>query len=198
MRFHGSLVVLFLAALALPRPAPACPLACVKEAAGLLRVELDALLSQGLPNTPMAGATVRVISGNFITARTVRSPYSRAIWARVEARFTTLQPGDILVRVDGRLSFGTLQFGGFAPAVGHHGGRRGHLARRVLRQPHQAHAAHARGLPSHRAHLLLVEADRLALRGEQHHVGAAVGERGADHRRARQGGARADRPACGP
>jgi amino-acid N-acetyltransferase len=47
----------------------AVALACVKEAAGLLRVELDALLSQGLPNSPMAGAAINTVSGNFITAQ---------------------------------------------------------------------------------------------------------------------------------
>ena len=44
---------------------------CDQEAAGQLRYEIEAAFSQGLPNTPMAGATVRVISGNFITARPV-------------------------------------------------------------------------------------------------------------------------------
>ena len=47
----------------------AAALACVKEAAGLMRVELDALLSQGLPNSPMAGADINTVSGNFITAQ---------------------------------------------------------------------------------------------------------------------------------
>jgi acetylglutamate kinase len=42
---------------------------CAQEAAGQLRYEIEAAFSQGLPNTPMAGATVRVISGNFITAQ---------------------------------------------------------------------------------------------------------------------------------
>ena len=42
-----------------------------QEAAGQLRFEIEATFSQGLPNTPMAGATVRVVSGNFITARPV-------------------------------------------------------------------------------------------------------------------------------
>ena len=46
-------------------------LQCVKEAVGLLRVEIDALLSLGLPNTPMAGAAINTVSGNFITARPV-------------------------------------------------------------------------------------------------------------------------------
>jgi amino-acid N-acetyltransferase len=44
---------------------------CAQEAAGQLRYEIEAAFSQGLPNTPMAGSTVRVISGNFITARPV-------------------------------------------------------------------------------------------------------------------------------
>ncbi len=42
-----------------------------QEAAGQLRFEIEAAFSQGLPNTPMANSTVRVISGNFLTARPV-------------------------------------------------------------------------------------------------------------------------------
>ncbi|MDP3650065.1 MAG: amino-acid N-acetyltransferase [Rhodoferax sp.] len=44
---------------------------CAQEAAGQLRYEIEAAFSQGLPNTPMADSTVRVISGNFLTARPV-------------------------------------------------------------------------------------------------------------------------------
>jgi amino-acid N-acetyltransferase len=44
-------------------------LACVKDAAGAVRTELEALLSMGLANSPMAGARIRVASGNFVTAR---------------------------------------------------------------------------------------------------------------------------------
>lgn len=44
-------------------------LACVKEAAGSVRVEIEALLSMGLANSPMAGADIRVASGNFVTAQ---------------------------------------------------------------------------------------------------------------------------------
>jgi amino-acid N-acetyltransferase len=44
---------------------------CAQEAAGQLRYEIEAAFSQGLPNTPMADSTVRVLSGNFITARPV-------------------------------------------------------------------------------------------------------------------------------
>ena len=44
-------------------------LECVKEAAGAARVEVEALLSMGLTNSPMAGANIRVASGNFVTAR---------------------------------------------------------------------------------------------------------------------------------
>jgi len=41
----------------------------VKEANGAIRVEIEALLSMGLVNSPMAGADIRVASGNFVTAR---------------------------------------------------------------------------------------------------------------------------------
>lgn len=44
-------------------------LVCAKEASGRLRVEIEALLSMGLPNSPMAGADIRVASGNFIIAK---------------------------------------------------------------------------------------------------------------------------------
>ncbi|WP_414674979.1 amino-acid N-acetyltransferase [Limnobacter sp.] len=44
-------------------------LECAKEAAGELRLDIEAAFSQGLPNTPMAHSSMRVVSGNFITAR---------------------------------------------------------------------------------------------------------------------------------
>jgi amino-acid N-acetyltransferase len=44
-------------------------LASVKEAAGVVRVEVEALLSQGLANSPMAGVRIPVASGNFVTAK---------------------------------------------------------------------------------------------------------------------------------
>ena len=44
-------------------------LACVKEAAGSVRVEIEALLSMGIANSPMAGMRIPVASGNFVTAR---------------------------------------------------------------------------------------------------------------------------------
>ncbi len=59
-RFHNGI-----------RITDAVTLDCAQEAAGQLRFEIEAAFSMGLPNTPMAGATVRVISGNFITARPV-------------------------------------------------------------------------------------------------------------------------------
>jgi amino-acid N-acetyltransferase len=49
----------------------AAALQCVKEAAGTVRVEIEALLSLGLPNSPMAGAKIRVVSGNFVTAKPI-------------------------------------------------------------------------------------------------------------------------------
>ncbi|MDX1823700.1 MAG: amino-acid N-acetyltransferase, partial [Thiohalomonadales bacterium] len=44
-------------------------LECVKQAAGSVRVDIEALLSMGLTNSPMAGARIRVVSGNFVTAQ---------------------------------------------------------------------------------------------------------------------------------
>lgn len=44
-------------------------LPCVKEAVGTVRLEIEAALSCGLANSPMAGARIRVASGNFVTAR---------------------------------------------------------------------------------------------------------------------------------
>ncbi|NBC12566.1 MAG: amino-acid N-acetyltransferase [Gammaproteobacteria bacterium] len=46
-------------------------LSCVKEAAGSARVELEALLSMGLANSPMAGVRIPVASGNFTIARPI-------------------------------------------------------------------------------------------------------------------------------
>ncbi|MGR8933255.1 MAG: amino-acid N-acetyltransferase [Gammaproteobacteria bacterium] len=46
-------------------------LQCVKEAAGKVRVEIEALLSLGLTNSPMSGAKITVVSGNFVTAKPV-------------------------------------------------------------------------------------------------------------------------------
>ncbi len=42
---------------------------CVKEAAGTVRVEIEALLSMGLTNTPMASSRLSVVSGNFVIAK---------------------------------------------------------------------------------------------------------------------------------
>jgi amino-acid N-acetyltransferase len=44
-------------------------LQCVKEAAGTVRVEIEALLSMGLANSPMSGSGLKVASGNFVTAK---------------------------------------------------------------------------------------------------------------------------------
>ncbi len=44
-------------------------LAAVKEAVGATRIKIEALLSQGLPNSPMHGARLRVASGNAVIAR---------------------------------------------------------------------------------------------------------------------------------
>src|SRR3954471_6162189 len=57
-RFHNGL-----------RITDAAAMECAKEAAGELRLDIEAAFSQGLPNTPMAHAQLRIISGNFVTAR---------------------------------------------------------------------------------------------------------------------------------
>jgi len=41
----------------------------IEQAVGQVRVNIETQLSMGLINTPMSGASLRVISGNFITAR---------------------------------------------------------------------------------------------------------------------------------
>ena len=56
-----------------------------QEAAGQLRFEIEAAFSQGLPNTPMANAIVRVVSGNFLTAQ-VRSGSSTASISSIQRR----------------------------------------------------------------------------------------------------------------
>lgn len=53
------------------RVTDATALTAVKHAAGALRVEIEALLSQGLPSSPMAGAEIRVASGNYIAAQPI-------------------------------------------------------------------------------------------------------------------------------
>jgi len=44
-------------------------LPCVEQAVGQVRVNIETKLSMGLVNTPMSGASLRVVSGNFVTAR---------------------------------------------------------------------------------------------------------------------------------
>jgi len=44
-------------------------LTCVKEAVGVAQIEIEALLSMGLANSPMHGVRIPVASGNFVTAR---------------------------------------------------------------------------------------------------------------------------------
>ena len=46
-------------------------LGIVRSVAGEVRIELESLLSMGLTNTPMAGAHLSVVSGNFVTAQPI-------------------------------------------------------------------------------------------------------------------------------
>lgn len=59
-RFHNGL-----------RVTDAEVLECVKRAMGVTRIEIEAMLSQGLPNTPLAGGFLRVTGGNYVTAKPV-------------------------------------------------------------------------------------------------------------------------------
>jgi amino-acid N-acetyltransferase len=43
----------------------------VKRATGAVRAEVEALLSTGVINSPMHGASIRVVSGNFVTAKPI-------------------------------------------------------------------------------------------------------------------------------
>lgn len=47
----------------------AAALACVKQAVGSTRLDIEARLSMDLANSPMQGARIRVSNGNFITAK---------------------------------------------------------------------------------------------------------------------------------
>lgn len=53
------------------RVTDAAALDCVIDAVGSVALEIEGLLSQGLPDTPMANSTIRVVGGNFITAKPV-------------------------------------------------------------------------------------------------------------------------------
>jgi amino-acid N-acetyltransferase len=44
-------------------------LECVKDAAGSLRAQIEALLTMGVANSPMHGSRIRVCSGNFVIAK---------------------------------------------------------------------------------------------------------------------------------
>lgn len=57
-QFHGDLRITDLAALN-----------AVRAAIGIVKSDIEAKLSIGLPNTPMHGARIRVVSGNFVTAK---------------------------------------------------------------------------------------------------------------------------------
>ncbi|MCZ6803121.1 MAG: amino-acid N-acetyltransferase [Proteobacteria bacterium] len=41
----------------------------VKQAVGEIKIQIEALLSMGLPNTPMAESAVKLASGNYVTGR---------------------------------------------------------------------------------------------------------------------------------
>ena len=57
-RFHNDL-----------RITDGAALTAVKAAVGMVKAEVESRLSVGLPNSPMHGARIRVVSGNFVTAK---------------------------------------------------------------------------------------------------------------------------------
>ena len=57
-RFHGSI-----------RITDPDTLEVVKQAVGVTRADIEAGLSMALPNSPMAGANLRVAAGNYLVAR---------------------------------------------------------------------------------------------------------------------------------
>lgn len=46
-------------------------LTCVQDAAGAVRIQIEALLSMGVANSPMHGAQIRAASGNFVVAQPI-------------------------------------------------------------------------------------------------------------------------------
>lgn len=79
-------------------------LQCIKESVGRVHIEIEALLSMSLPNSPMANAAIRVTSGNFVTA----CPYGvidgvdlmhtgKVRKINAEAIHSHLQQGDIVL-----------------------------------------------------------------------------------------------------
>lgn len=57
-RFHNDL-----------RITDSAALTAVKAAVGMVKADVESRLSVGLPNSPMHGARIRVVSGNFVTAK---------------------------------------------------------------------------------------------------------------------------------
>ncbi len=82
------------------RVTDAAALEAAKEAISLVRLEVESRLSMGLPNSPMAGARIRVVSGNFVTARPL------GIRNGVDFRFT----GEVR-RIDGAAIRANLESG---------------------------------------------------------------------------------------
>lgn len=70
----------------------------VKEANGSVRVEIEAQLSMGLVNSPMAGSDIRIASGNFVTAKPLGVRYGVDLQHTGEVR--KIDPIGIQKRLD--------------------------------------------------------------------------------------------------
>ena len=53
------------------RVTDAATLAAVKDVTGSVRIHIEALLTMGLPNSPMHGSQIRVSTGNFVIAKPI-------------------------------------------------------------------------------------------------------------------------------
>ena len=108
---------------------------CVKQANGQLRVEIEALLSMGLPDSPMANATIRVAGGNFVVARPrgvvdgVDMQYTGEV-RRVHAEAIAQAPG----RRRARAALAARLFTHRRDLQSHHGGRCGRDGHRAGRR----------------------------------------------------------------
>ena len=133
-------------------------LACVHEAVGDARARIESALSMGASNTPMANARIRVIGGNFVTARPigVRDGVDYLFTGevrRVDARGIEAGPRggrDRAGQPPRLLPHGRVLQSRFARARGGRGHRaEGAQARRPHRGARRARRAAAADLPGH-------------------------------------------------
>ncbi len=77
-------------------------LVAVKDATGSLRVHIEALLTTGLANSPMHGASIRVSTGNFVIARPI------GVKEGVDYQHTGLVRRIDTIGINAQLDFGSI------------------------------------------------------------------------------------------